>query len=59
MYLVKKIQVNKSKVTINFEDGEKLEISKDIFPNFYIYEGKLLTRKEIKEIKEKEEQAWN
>ena len=48
--IIKKIKILKKKVVISFE-GSKLEISKDVYPNFYLYEGKDLSKKEIQAIK--------
>ena len=49
--IIKKIKILKNKVTITF-DKEKLEIDKEIYPNFYLYEGKDVSNKEYKAIKE-------
>ena len=49
---IKKIKILKNKVVITFSDNdEKMEINKDIFVNFYLYEGKEISNKELKEIK--------
>ena len=53
MAKIKKIKTLKNKVVISFYDEEeKLEISKDIFVNYYLYEGKEVSKKELKKIKE-------
>ena len=49
--IIKKIKILKKKVSILFIDNSKLEIDKSVYPNFYLYEGKDLSIKEIKEIK--------
>ena len=49
---ITKVKVFKKKVTISFDDQTKLEVSPDVMSNFYIYEGKTITNKEINEIKE-------
>ena len=51
--LVKSIKIYQDHVTLSFaHKKEKLKISKDAFLSTYIYEGKLLSKKEIKKIKE-------
>ena len=40
MPIIKKIKILKSKVTITFDNKEKLELDKNVYPNFYLYEGK-------------------
>ena len=50
--IIKKIKILKSKVKITFANKEKLEIDKEVYPNFYLYEGKELSNKEYKEIVE-------
>lgn len=52
MARIKKIKTFKNKVVISFYDEEeKLEISKEIFVNYYLYEGKEVSKKELKKIK--------
>ena len=53
---IKKIKILKNKVTVYIDD-EKLELDKEIYPNFYLYEGKELSKKEYKQIKEENETA--
>lgn len=49
---IKKVKVLKSKVSITLENSQKLDISKEVFTNFYLYEGKDISKEEIKKIKE-------
>ena len=49
---IKKIKILKSKVNVTFDNGEKLELDKEIYTNFYLYEGKEVSKKEYSEIKE-------
>ena len=51
MLKIKRIKIFKSKVKITFDDGDVLEIDKSIYPNFYLYEGKQLDKKELEKIK--------
>ncbi len=53
---IKKIKILKNKVVINFEN-EKLEIDKNIYPNFYLYEGKEISKKEFQQLKESNDVA--
>lgn len=46
MPLIKKIKILKNKVSITFDKGEKLSIDKDVYTNFYLYEGKQMDKKE-------------
>ena len=48
---IQKIKILKNKVKIYLEDGTLLEIDKGIYTNFYLYEGKDLSKKEIDNIK--------
>lgn len=50
--IIKKIKEYKSKVVLTLANKSKLEVSKEAYPNFYLYEGKDLSSKEIKEIKD-------
>ena len=45
-----KVKTSKKKVTISFTDRSKLECVPEVLASFYIYEGKTLSSKEIKEI---------
>lgn len=47
-----KVKVNKKNAVITFSDKSKLDVSPEVMANFYIYEGKEITNKEINEIKE-------
>ena len=49
---ISKIKVLKSKVAITFDNHKRLDISKDVYTNFYLYEKKELTNKEYKAIEE-------
>ena len=49
---INKIKVNKKNVTITFEDHSKLTVNNEVMANFYLYEGKTLDDKTIKQIKE-------
>lgn len=51
-YVIKKIKILKKKVSITFTNKEKLEIDKNVYPNFYLYEGKEIDSKEYKKITE-------
>ena len=50
MPVVKKIKICKKKVVISFLDHEKIEIDKEVYPNFYLYEGKDISKKELNKI---------
>ena len=47
---IKIIKVCKSKVVLTLEDKRKIDVDKNVFPNFYLYEGKTLDNKAIKEL---------
>ena len=49
---ITKIKILKSKVNISLDNGSKLSIDKDTFTNFYLYEGKDLSKEEYKNITE-------
>lgn len=49
---ISKIRVCKKKVVITFTDKEKLECVSEVLASFYLYEGKTLSNKELKDIKE-------
>ena len=57
MPIIKKIKILKSKVTITFDNKEKLELDKNVYPNFYLYEGKDVSKKEMKAISESNKSA--
>ena len=48
--LITKIKILKSKVNISLDNGKKLSIDKDVFTNFYLYEGKELSNDEYKKV---------
>ncbi len=52
MMIIKKIKILKSKVSITFTNKSKLELDKEVYPNFYLYEGKEVDKKEYKKIVE-------
>ena len=47
-----KIKVNKKDVVITFIDRSKERLSLEVLANFYLYEGKTITNKELKAIKD-------
>ena len=47
---ITKIKILKNKVSISFDTKSKISIDKDIYPNFYLYEGKEVSKKEYNEI---------
>ena len=49
---ISKIKINKETVHISFSNGKKIIVTNEVMANFYLYEGKLITDKEIREIKE-------
>ena len=50
--IILKIKINKKNVVITFEDKSKLTCVSEVLASFYLYTGKTLTYKEIKEIEE-------
>ena len=44
------IKYLKDKVTLKLKDETKIDINKEVFTSFYLFKGKILTEKEIKEI---------
>ena len=48
--LIKKVKILKNKVKITLDKGKVIEMSKDVYTNFYLYEGKELSKKEYNEI---------
>lgn len=52
--MITKIKICKKKVNISFSNGDKLAISHNVYPKFYLYVGKVISDKELKEIKEAE-----
>ena len=49
---ITKIKILKNKINISFDNSNKLSIDKEVFTNFYLYEGKELTKEEYKSILE-------
>ena len=47
---IKKIKILKNKVSVILDNGDKLSIDKEVYTNFYLYEGKDLSKKELEEI---------
>ena len=52
MPVIKKIKILKNKVKVHLDNGENLELDKNVYPNFYLYTGKDLSKKELNKIKE-------
>ena len=52
---ISKIKKYKNKVTLILSNGEKLDLSMESYPNFYLYEGKEISPKELKQIKDSQE----
>ena len=49
--IIKKIKKLKSKVVIIFNESSKVEIDNSVYPNFYLYEGKDVSKKELTELR--------
>ena len=47
---ITKVKILKSKVSVSLDNGKKLSVDKEVFTNFYLYEGKELTKEEYKKI---------
>ena len=47
---IKKIKIYKTKVVVSFDDDTKIDVDKSVYPNFYFYVGKNVTKKELKEL---------
>ena len=52
---ISKIKILKYKVSITLEDNSKIEVDKSVYPNFYLYVGKNLTKKDLDDIKHQNE----
>ena len=52
MPVIRKIKILKNKVKVHLDNGEILELDKNVYPNFYLYTGKDLSKKELNKIKE-------
>lgn len=49
---IKKIKILKNKVTVSFDDQNKIELDKSVYTEFYLYVGKEVSKKEIKQIED-------
>ena len=54
---IKKIKIYKSKVKLTLEDRKTIEIDKNVYTNFYLYEGKNLSKKELLELHKQNDNA--
>ena len=54
---IKKIKILKNKVKITFDNSSILELDKETYTSFYLYEGKEVDKKEYQEIKDVSESA--
>ena len=54
---IKKIKINKKDVVISFTKHDNIRVVKEVMANFYLYVGKAISNKEIKEIVEFSENA--
>ena len=50
--VISKVKVNKKNVVIHFADRTKINCVPEVMASFYLYEGKELSNKAIKEIEE-------
>ena len=57
MMKIIKIKILKNKIKITLDNKETLEIDKELYTNFYLYENKELSNKEYKQIKEENDVA--
>ena len=46
-----KVKINKKDIVVTFTDRSKERLSKEVLANYYLYEGKTISYKEISEIK--------
>ena len=53
--VISKIKIGEKKVVIVFDNGDKLEIHSNVFTDFNLFKGKALTKKDIDEIKRRNE----
>ena len=53
--VISKIKIGEKKVVIIFDNGDKLEIHPNVFTYFNLFKGKALTKKDIDEIKRRNE----
>ena len=52
---IKRIKIGQKKVIIIFNDEDKLEINPNVYTEFNFFVGKLLSKKDITEIKKRNE----
>ena len=50
---IKKVKIGQKKVVIVFDDEDKLEINPNVYTEYNFFPGKLLTKKDISEIKKR------
>lgn len=50
---IKKLKIGEKKVVIVFDNDDKFEIAPDVYTDFHLFKGKVLTNKEITEIKKR------
>lgn len=55
---ITKIKILKNKVVI-YIDKRKIELDKEVYPSFYLYEGKEISSSELKKIKEENDLSSN
>ena len=49
---IKSVSLKKKGFCVEFEDGEKLVLSEDVFTEFHLYDGKELSPSEVKKLKD-------
>ena len=49
---IKTVSTKKKGIQVEFEDGEKLLLSEDVFTEFHLYDGKELSESELRKLKE-------
>ena len=49
---IKTVSTKKKGIQVEFEDGEKLLLSEDVFTEFHLYDGKELSESESRKLKE-------
>lgn len=49
--VIVKLKKNKKNIVITLDNKQKLNVGNEVLANFYLYEGKMLTNKDINEIK--------
>ena len=55
---IKKVKFLKNKVKVTLDNGDVIELDKNTYPNFYLYEGKELSKKELTKIKNASNSAY-